>query len=108
MEAGAFDFDALRRSRGGSSMGANVFGPFKPALVARMGELGYYVNEFGIADVLMHIAITADRASQGRSLEGTTGSPISEDRRAVAEVLDALDADRDGVEEAEEQGKSLQ
>ena len=98
MEAGAFDFDALRRSLGGSSMGANVFGPFKPALVARMGELGYYVNEFGIADVLMHIAITADRASQGRSLEGTTGSPISEDRRAVAEVLDALVREHIGVD----------
>lgn len=97
MEAGAFDFDALRRSLGGSSMGANVFGPFKPALVARMGDLGYYVNEFGIADVLMHIAITADRASQGRTLEAAGGPPVSEDRRAVAEVLDALVREHTGV-----------
>lgn len=98
MEAGAFDFDALRRSLGESSIGANVFGAFKPELVAQMSGLGYYVNEFGIADVLMHIAITADRASQGRSLEATASGPVSEDRQTVARILDSLVREHTGVE----------
>ena len=42
----------------------HAFGPFKTELVAELGALGYFVNEFGIADVVMHIAIAADRVAQ--------------------------------------------
>jgi lichenan operon transcriptional antiterminator len=49
-----------------------VFGPFKADLVAGLGELGYFVNEFGIGDVMLHIAITADRVAHGRALEVTS------------------------------------
>ena len=34
-----------------------------------LGELGYYVNELAIADVLLHIAIAAERVAAGRALE---------------------------------------
>ncbi|GAA1688897.1 PTS sugar transporter subunit IIA [Microbacterium sediminicola] len=90
MEAGAFDFDALRRTLGGTSVGAKVLGQFKVDLVARLGELGYYVNEFGIVDVLMHIAIAADRVSQGRALEASGTETATEDRRTIAGLLDEL------------------
>lgn len=69
MDAGSFDLTALRRTLGEGSVGANAFGPFKTELVARLGDLGWYVNEFGISDVVMHIAIAADRVSRDRPLE---------------------------------------
>ena len=69
MEAGAFDLEALRRTLGDESVGARAFGPFKDDLVGELGSLGYYVNEFGIADVVMHIAIAADRVAQDRGLD---------------------------------------
>ncbi|WP_404431743.1 PTS sugar transporter subunit IIA [Microbacterium lacus] len=89
MDAGSFDLAALRRTLGEGSVGANAFGPFKTDLVARLGALGWYVNEFGISDVVMHIAIAADRVSRDRPLESA-----AEDGRAshpgVAEILDEL------------------
>lgn len=71
MDAGSFDLAALRRTLGEGSVGAQAFGPFKTDLVARLGELGWFVNEFGIGDVVMHIAIAADRVSRDRPLEGS-------------------------------------
>src|SRR3954447_21232445 len=70
MDAGSFDLEALRRTLGEDSVGAAAFGPFKTDLVAELGSLGYFVNEIGIGDVVMHIAIAADRVSQDRGLEG--------------------------------------
>ncbi|BDV30004.1 BglG family transcription antiterminator [Microbacterium terricola] len=69
MESGSFDLAALRRTLGAESVGAQAFGPFKSDLVAELGALGYFVNEFGIGDVLMHIAIAADRVAHDRALE---------------------------------------
>ncbi|GAA1984636.1 BglG family transcription antiterminator [Microbacterium pumilum] len=69
MDAGSFDLLALRRTLGEDSVGAAAFGPFKTDLVAELGTLGYFVNEIGIGDVVMHIAIAADRVSQDRGLE---------------------------------------
>ena len=60
---------ALRRTLGEDSVGAAAFGPFKTDLVAELGTLGYFVNEIGIGDVVMHIAIAADRVAQDRGLE---------------------------------------
>jgi len=74
MDAGSFDLAALRRTLGEGSVGAQAFGPFKTDLVARLGELGWFVNEFGIADVVMHIAIAADRTARDRPLDGGGGA----------------------------------
>lgn len=73
MDAGSFDLAALRRTLGEGSVGARAFGPFKTDLVTELGGLGYFVNEFGITDVVMHIAIAADRVAGGRGLEGAGG-----------------------------------
>src|SRR5690606_35944893 len=51
------------------AVAAHAVGPFKTALVRELGELGYFVNELAISDVLLHIAIAADRVSAGRALE---------------------------------------
>ncbi|WES66230.1 PTS sugar transporter subunit IIA [Microbacter sp. GSS18] len=89
MEAGSFDLAALRRTLGAESVGAAAFGPFKADLVARLGELGYFVNEFGIADVLMHIAIAIDRVSQDRPLAATE-EPASDAQTEVVGILAEL------------------
>lgn len=73
MDAGSFDLEALRRTLGAESVGARAFGPFKAELVAELGALGYFVNEYGIADVVMHIAIAADRVARDRALDGVSG-----------------------------------
>lgn len=96
IQAGSFDLTAMRRALGEGSVGARAFGSFKARLVQRLGELGYFVNEFGISDVLMHIAIAADRSAHDRGLTGVrSASPEAE--RAVAEVLGTLVEEHIGV-----------
>jgi len=87
MEAGSFDLDAVRRTLGEGSVGAHAFGPFKADLVAELGALGYFVNEYGIGDVVMHIAIAADRVAAGRALEAASGTP----RTATDDVGSLID-----------------
>ena len=96
MDAGSFDPDALRRTLGDDSPGARAFGPFKTELAAGLGRLGYFVNEYGIADVVMHIAIAADRVAQGRPLEGVDG-PATAATDQVGEIIDRLARERLGV-----------
>lgn len=94
MDAGSFDLAALRRTLGEGSVGAQAFGPFKTELVARLGELGWFVNEFGIADVVMHIAIAADRTSRDRPLDAdNAGGGRRPTQTQVAQIIEEL-ADR--------------
>ncbi|WP_324014235.1 MULTISPECIES: BglG family transcription antiterminator [unclassified Microbacterium] len=89
MEDGAFDVEALRRVAGSTSVPAEAFGRFKSALAAELGDLGYFVNEFAVADVTLHVSIAVDRASQGRALETVHGTPPAEQER-LAEVVGRL------------------
>ncbi|MFB7893097.1 BglG family transcription antiterminator [Microbacterium sp. NPDC056044] len=86
MDAGSFDLAALRRTLGEGSVGAQAFGPFKTELVARLGDLGWFVNEFGIADVVMHIAIAADRTSRDRPLDAGAGAAAGRERPTQSQV----------------------
>ncbi len=98
VDADAFDFDALRRALGEASVGTTVFGAFKVELVERLGAAGYHVNELGIADVLMHIAIATDRAAQGRILEPADGHAGIDDRGPIAAMIDSLVREHTGVQ----------
>ena len=89
MDEGAFDLAALRRTLGDGSVGPRAFGPFKSDFVARLTGLGYFVNEFGIADVIMHIAIAADRVAAGRPL-GDAGVSTTPAQQSIAEIIDEL------------------
>lgn len=97
MDAGSFDLAALRRTLGEGSVGAAAFGPFKSDLVAELGTLGYFVNEFGIADVVMHIAIAADRVAQDRGLEQVHRDPAPA-QEEIAELLARLARKHLGVD----------
>ncbi|HWT32964.1 MAG TPA: PTS sugar transporter subunit IIA [Microbacterium sp.] len=96
VDAGSFDLEAMRRTLGADSLGAQAFGPFKAELAAELGRLGYFVNEYSIADVVMHIAIAADRVDQGRALEGVDG-PASAATDDVGDIIDRLVQERLGV-----------
>lgn len=97
MDAGSFDLEALRRTLGDASVGARAFGPFKTDLVAELGGLGYFVNEYGIADVVMHIAIAADRVAQDRALDVHVAD-ASASNAEVAAILARLSATHLGVQ----------
>ncbi|WP_449408617.1 BglG family transcription antiterminator [Microbacterium maritypicum] len=71
MDAASFHPETFRRALAGSAVAADAVGPFKSALVRELGALGYYVNELAISDVLLHVAIAADRVAAGHALEST-------------------------------------
>ena len=96
MDAGAFDVTALRRLLGSGTVDAEDLGVFKSSLVAELGDLGYFVNEYGMADVVMHIAIAADRVARGRALEASRGAPAPE-QAAVGDILGRLTETHLGV-----------
>ncbi|MFS0867851.1 transcription antiterminator [Microbacterium sp. 179-B 1A2 NHS] len=89
MEQGSFDLRALRRALGETAADTTALVAFKADLVAGLGDLGYLVNEFGIGDVMMHIAITADRVSRGHALDAGGALP-SAARTTIGELLDRL------------------
>ncbi len=44
--------------------------PFKTDLIAMLDSQGYFVNEYGVNSVLLHVAIAVERAGQHRPLAG--------------------------------------
>jgi len=64
----SFDPEAFRTALIGDAVDAAAVGPFKAALVDELSALGYFVNELAISDVLLHIAIAADRVAAGHAL----------------------------------------
>lgn len=95
-EMESLDFPALMRALGEGTVGADAYARFKNDLVDALGGLGYFVNEYAIADVLMHVAIAADRVARGRPLATGTGG-LRDDEVAVGEMLDALALQHFGI-----------
>lgn len=89
MDDGFADMASLRRTIGLESIDPKSFSPFKQELTTRLGEQGFYVNELAVSDVILHVAIAADRVAQGRALTGTHVDPSAQQRQ-VAELLDDL------------------
>lgn len=91
MDDGRFDLEALRRTLGAGQVGVESLGAFKADLAGELGRGGYFVNEYGISDVLMHIGIAVDRVSRHRELEGGRGEASTETPLVADDaVLDAL------------------
>ncbi|MBO0981070.1 transcription antiterminator [Microbacterium sp. SD291] len=86
MDAGSFHPESIRRALTGDAFAADAVGPFKAALVRELGALGYYVNELAISDVLLHIAIAADRVAAGHALETVPGDAREEITRIGAAI----------------------
>ncbi len=89
MENGFSDLAALRQTAGLESISPAAFAPFKQELAAQLGEQGFYVNELAVSDVILHVAIAADRVAHSRPLTGTHVDP-SPQQEQVAQLLDQL------------------
>ncbi|MGS0563324.1 BglG family transcription antiterminator [Microbacterium aurugineum] len=86
MDDASFHPETFRRALSGSAVAASAVGPFKSALVRELGELGYYVNELAIADVLLHIAIAAERVAAGHALDSSPAGAREEIPRVGAVI----------------------
>ncbi|MCK2037331.1 PRD domain-containing protein [Microbacterium sp. SSW1-49] len=89
MDAASFHPETFRRALAGNAVSAHAVAPFKSALVRELGELGYYVNELAISDVLLHIAIAAERVAAGHALESAPSGTRAEIPK-VGEVIARL------------------
>ena len=96
MDAAAFDAQGMRRVLGEGSFGEAVHGTFESALRSGLGARRYFINELGIADVLMHIAIATDRVAHGRALEVASESS-GEAGDEIAQLVGALVEEHLGV-----------
>ncbi|GAA5148187.1 BglG family transcription antiterminator [Microbacterium pseudoresistens] len=97
MDSAAFPVDPFRLALEGGTVSSSAVVPFKAELVAELGRLGYYVNELAISDVLLHVAIAADRVAAGHPLESTAAEG-SDEWGPVAEAIGRLAQEHLGVE----------
>lgn len=71
---------------------------FRDALVVRLAEAGYAPNEYGLGDVLLHIAIALDRVARDHPIDaptsgaGTSAEPSTntDDAPGLESLLDSL------------------
>ena len=61
-----------------------------PALVAMLDARGFFVNEYGINDVLLHMAVALDRVAKDRVLPSVEEPETSETIRSLAHDLGEL------------------
>ena len=91
-DAASFHPEAFRTALVGNAVDAAAVGPFKTALVEELGALGYFVNELAISDVLLHIAIAADRVAAGHTLSAEPTGARPEVPRVGAVLARLADA----------------
>ncbi|WP_382303765.1 BglG family transcription antiterminator [Herbiconiux sp. UC225_62] len=82
---GFLDLENIQREFASDNLGA-----FKSDLLAMLDGEGYFVNEYSINNVLLHVAIAVDRVSKEQSIGPAEERPVSESIRAIAERLDGL------------------
>jgi lichenan operon transcriptional antiterminator len=63
---------------------------FKSDLVSMLDARGFFVNEYGINDVLLHMAVALDRVAKNRVLPATADPDVSETIRRLADDLGTL------------------
>lgn len=97
MDDAAFPVDPFRVVLEGGAVDPDAVAGFKADLVAELGRLGYYVNELAISDVLLHVAIAADRVAAGHPLQSAAAAG-REEWGPVAEVIGRLAQERFGVD----------
>ncbi|HEV7812267.1 MAG TPA: PRD domain-containing protein [Leifsonia sp.] len=63
---------------------------FKTDLVGMLDARGFFVNEYGINDVLLHMAVALDRVAKNRVLPTSADPDVSETIRRLADDLGTL------------------
>ncbi|MCU1533894.1 MAG: transcriptional antiterminator [Glaciihabitans sp.] len=66
-------------------------GPFKTDLISMLDSQGYFVNEYGINSVLLHVAIAVDRVKSNQHLLRKADAPARDEQDVpIATALDTL------------------
>lgn len=88
-ERGFLNLRSLQRGARLQDVDPSSFTPFKRELTDGLVAAGFYVNELAAGDVILHVAIAAERAAQGRVV---TAEPAesSEQMQQVATLLHRL------------------
>jgi lichenan operon transcriptional antiterminator len=80
---GMLELEAIQREFASESLGA-----FKTDLIAMLDAKGYFVNEYGTNNVLLHVAIAVDRVSKGAVAGDDAGAePISDMAAALSGLV---------------------
>ncbi len=99
MEAGALETPLLRRSLAAEYVDPDALAAFKGDLVSELAAHGFYINEYAITDVLLHVAIAVDRTRRRRVIaeapDDDEGPGLGS---GVAEIVGRLAEHRFGVD----------
>lgn len=96
LDAASLDLSTLRRAVGGDQVSADSLSAFKGALVEELAGGGFFVNEYGMTDVLLHVAIAVDRTSRHRKI--AAGAPAAGADAGVAAIVERLAFEHFGVD----------
>lgn len=98
MEAGALETPLIRRSLAAEYVDPDALAAFKGDLVGELAAHGFYINEYAITDVLLHVAIAVDRTRRRRVIADAPDEEGVGLDSGVAEIVGRLAEDRFGVD----------
>ena len=84
---GMIDLATIQREFTSGPAGADSLGAFKTDLIGMLDGQGYFVNEYGINNVLLHVAIAIDRVSKHLSPAPAVAEPPSALATALSELI---------------------
>lgn len=89
----------MRRSLAAEYVDPDALAAFKSDLVGELAAHGFYINEYAITDVLLHVAIAVDRTRRRRVIADAPHDDEGPGRGSgVAEIVGRLAEDRFGVD----------
>ncbi|WP_188711600.1 BglG family transcription antiterminator [Microbacterium faecale] len=97
LDEGSVDVDALRRAAGHLGLDTASFTAVGHDLRDALRELDHATNELAVFDVVLHIAIAADRVARGHALARADAS-ANETEDGVATAIGRIARERFGVE----------
>lgn len=90
---GILDLDTIESEFGLSGLGA-----FKTELIEALDRAGFFINEYGIDAVILHVAIAVDRARRDQHLPGTEATTVPERHAPIVAILDRLTREQFAVD----------
>lgn len=84
---GMIDLETIQREFTSGQAGADSLGAFKTDLIELLDGQGYFINEYGINNVLLHVAIAIDRVTKHLSPAPAVAEPPSELATSLAGLV---------------------
>ena len=89
---GMLDLDSIESEFTLAGLGA-----FKTELIEALDGAGFFINEYGIDAVILHVAIAVDRARRDRHLPDAAATTVPERHRPIVQILERLTTEHFGV-----------